>query len=282
MALTAILLVILSGFIHAVWNLFTKRSMKKHIFLWFCQVAAIICFMPPAIAQAAAMTSVSTEGWMLLLLSMLIHGVYMVLLAHAYTTGDLSQVYPIMRGMSPLLIPIAGVLLLHEQLPAIGWAGVACIVVGIFAVGNLQQLRRQSLPSKAVMVALMVGLSITGYTIVDKLALQHFPIFVLNEATNIGNLLALSFYAFRSSGGMKLEWRVNWKTILLGGILSPAGYMLFLKALEILPVAQLAPMREIGTVFGTLFGVLLLREAQGKSRIFASVFITIGVLLLAL
>ena len=52
---------------------------------------------------------------------------------------------------------------------------------------------------------------------------------------------------------MKLEWKTNWRTIVLGGIIG--GYLLFLLALHILPLAQLAPMREIGTVFGTILGL---------------------------
>ncbi|MBO9599301.1 MAG: EamA family transporter, partial [Cohnella sp.] len=63
--------------------------------------------------------------------------------------------------------------------------------------------------------------------------------------------------------------------------LSPGGYILFLKALETLPVSQLAPMREIGTVFGTLMGIFMLREPQGKRRLWASVLITAGIVLLA-
>jgi len=63
--------------------------------------------------------------------------------------------------------------------------------------------------------------------------------------------------------------------------MAPGGYILFLKALQIMPVAQIAPMREIGTVFGTLLGVLILRETQGKKRIGASVLIVLGVILLS-
>jgi uncharacterized membrane protein len=52
-------------------------------------------------------------------------------------------------------------------------------------------------------------------------------------------------------------------------------------ALEIMPVSQLAPMREIGTVFGTILGIFLLKEPQGLSRISAAVLITLGIILLA-
>lgn len=106
-------------------------------------------------------------------------------------------------------------------------------------------------------------MSITIYTTFDKITLQYIPAVTLNDASNLGNLIALSWMAVRS-GAISAEWKTNWKTIILGGIISPGGYLLFLLALHVLPLAQLAPMREIGTVFGTILGIVVLKEAQGK------------------
>lgn len=40
----AVLLVVGSGFLHSVWNLYTKRSINKSVFLWFTQIVAILFF----------------------------------------------------------------------------------------------------------------------------------------------------------------------------------------------------------------------------------------------
>jgi uncharacterized membrane protein len=45
-------------------------------------------------------------------------------------------------------------------------------------------------------------------------------------------------------------------------------------------MAQLAPMKEIGTVFGTVLGVFVLGEPQGIRRIISSILITCGVIML--
>jgi len=219
-------------------------------------------------------------GLALLLVSVLLHGGYVILLAQTYALADLSQAYPIMRGTSPLLVPLAGVLILGEHLSLVAWMGVGSIVIGIFLVGGFRLRGVSNLSNRAVVLALAVGLMITGYTVFDKIVLQYIPPFVLNEATNVGNLLALSAISLRL-GPMLEEWRMNWKTIILGGIMAPGGYILFLKALQIMPVAQIAPMREIGTFFGTLLGVFVLREPQGKKRIGASLLIVLGVFLLS-
>ncbi len=280
MAYAAFGLVLLSGFVHSVWNLFAKRSINKHVFLWLCCGTSSIMFMPFVWSERGAFSQVDPQGWLIIAASVIIHGVYIYLLAQAYKLGDLSQVYPIMRGTSPLLVPVFGVLLLNERLQLLGWIGIACIVIGIFRAGDLRFGQLVKRGNYAIYVALTVGAMITAYTVVDKVAIRHVPPQLLTELTNIGNFAALTFIALREKG-IGREWRVNWRTILIGGILSPGGYILFLKALEMLPVSQLAPMREIGTVFGTLMGVFLLSEPQGKQRIWASVLITIGIVLLA-
>ncbi|MFC3770846.1 DMT family transporter [Paenibacillus sp. GCM10012303] len=278
---TAVMLVLGSGFLHSLWNLYTKKSIDKNVFLWYCQLVAIVLFLPWTILEWDN-SRLSGEGLVIVLVSMALHGLYVVLLAAAYSAGDLSQVYPIMRGTSPLLVPVLGVTLYGESLSAAGWAGIGLIVVGIALLSSVKPGREASArapaPWKAPLLALAVGVCIAGYIAVDKAALEYVPAVVLNEATNIGNLLALSWAALRS-GKMREELQANGKVILLGGVIAPGGYLLFLFALSIAPVAQLAPMREIGTVFGTILGVLILREQQGAKRILTSLLITLGVIM---
>ncbi|MBD2866335.1 DMT family transporter [Paenibacillus oceani] len=277
---TAVVLVLGSGFMHSLWNLYTKKSIDKNVFLWYCQLVAIVLFLPWTILEWDS-SRLSGEGLVIVLVSMALHGLYVVLLAAAYSAGDLSQVYPIMRGTSPLLVPVLGVTLYGESLSAGGWAGIGLIVVGIALLSSVKPGREASARApaswKAPLLALAVGVCIAGYIAVDKAALEYVPAVVLNEATNIGNLLALSWAALRS-GRMREELRANGKVILLGGVIAPGGYLLFLFALSIAPVAQLAPMREIGTVFGTILGVLILREQQGARRILTTLLITLGVI----
>jgi drug/metabolite transporter (DMT)-like permease len=280
LTLLAIILVIFSGLIHSIWNLLTKKSINKNVFLWFCQWAAIIIFLPLFLIEIRTIDSVPLAGWLLVAVSMFLHGLYILLLAKTYTIGDLSQVYPIMRGISPLLVPVIGVFVLNENLKFQGWIGVVCIVAGILLVGDFKSKGRWNLYNRSILLAFMVGVMITSYTVVDKVTLHYIPAITLNEASNIGNLLALTYLTVKSKA-IRHEWRINWKTIIIGGFLAPGGYILFLKGLEIMPVSQLAPMREIGTVFGTLMGIFILQESQARNRIIASIIITVGVILLA-
>lgn len=274
----AVTLVLLSGFTHATWNLFTKKSLDKNVFLWWCQWFAIVVFLPWVVMDLQR-TDIPAIGYAWLSATMVLHGLYVLMLAKVYTLGDLSQVYPIMRGTSPLVVPILGVLLLNESLTALGWLGVLCILAGILSISEIKRGRSASL--KAPLFAVAVGLCTSSYIVLDKVTLAYVTPAVLNIATNVGNLIALT-YAAVSSGAIRREWTVNWKTILLGGVLAPGSYLLFLFAMELAPVAQLAPMREIGTVFGTLLGIFLLREQQGKKRVASSILVTAGVVLLGM
>ncbi len=277
----AIFLVIMSGLLHAIWNLFAKQSLNKAVFLWSIQWVAVFAFLPWALAGIWH-RHIPLCGWLFLTVTVALHGIYVILLSRTYNAGDLSQVYPLMRGVSPLLVPLIGAFVLGERLSVLGWIGVAGVVVGIWVLGNWRFGNRTFEPRlapKAVWLALTVGISVTAYTTFDKVSLHYIPAATLNGASNLGNLIALSWSAAQS-GAIKAEWRANWKTIILGGIISPGGYLLFLLALHMAPVAQLAPMREIGTVFGTILGILVLKETQGQRRIAAAGLIAAGVILL--
>lgn len=142
-----------------------------------------------------------------------------------------------------------------------------------------EPFNRQKLQSS--LVAIAIGLCITGYIIMDKVVLEYISPLALTEIHNLVYVLALLPGTFRSNQ-LKQEWRINWKTILVGAILVPGSYLLFLFAMSLAQVAQLSPIREIGIVFGTLFGIFILKEQQGLRRIAISTVILLGIFVLSL
>jgi len=277
MTAAALSLVLASGLCHASWNLMTKGSGNKSAFLWICQLVAILVFLPWAIWEMRDW-SLTPAAAIYVVSSMALHGLYVYLLAQAYTVGDLSQAYPIMRGTSPLLVPIGAVLLFGQHVSIWGWVGIACIIGGIAA---MRGPKGTGIIGKPAAYAFAVGLTVTCYTLVDAHALEHVPAVVLNAATNVGNLLVLSAVALQG-GAVRTEWVNNRRSVIVAGILAPAGYLLFLFALPYGSVALLTPIREIGTVFGTVGAIWLLKERQGVRRITASIVITCGIILIGL
>ncbi|MDT0121747.1 EamA family transporter [Paenibacillus sp. RRE4] len=277
-----LVLVLASGMAHAVWSMFTKRSLNKSVFLWSIMMIPTVLLLPVLVVELSR-ESLPVSAYALLIVSMALQALYSWLLSQTYELGDLSQIYPIMRGTSTLLVPLIGVAFLGERLSGFGWLGIACMIVGFIVLSGVGSRKAQAgsgmKGAKPVLMALCVGLCTTSYVFVDKLNLQHISPLALLEVTNIGFVAGLT-PALLASGGVRQEWKVNRSTILLGALLNPGSYLLFLFALEQAPMARLGPLREVGTVFAAFLGIWLLKEQQGMKRILCSIVIFGGILLI--
>ncbi|WP_257031491.1 DMT family transporter [Paenibacillus sp. E222] len=279
-----IVLVLASGMAHAVWSMFTKRSLNKSVFLWSIMMIPTVILLPVLIVELVR-EPLSMSAYALLVLSMALQALYSWLLSQTYELGDLSQIYPIMRGTSTLLVPLIGVAFLGETLSMFGWLGIACMIVGFTVLSGVGSRDGKSgsrvIGSKPVLMALCVGLCTTSYVFVDKLNLEHISPLSLLEVTNIGFVAGLT-PALLASRQLRQEWQKNRSTIMLGALLNPGSYLLFLFALQQAPMARLGPLREVGTVFAAFLGILLLKEQQGKKRILCSIVIFGGILLIGM
>ncbi|RAP74196.1 DMT family transporter [Paenibacillus montanisoli] len=286
MLLLAVLLVLCSGLTHAVWNLFAKRSVNKAAFLWLILLPSELALIP-AVAGRLIGGKLPWEGYALILLSMVLQGCYAYMLTKAYDAGDLSQMYPVMRGTATLLVPVIGVAFLGESLSLWGWLGILCMIVSFFKISDWSFRRHlQSVPmpesskSKPILLAFGVGLCITSYVFVDKLTLDYLSPPELLGVGNLGFMLALTPMVLRSRS-WKAELRANWRVVLIGSVLSPGSYLLFLFAMNLAPIAHISPIREIGTVFATLLGILVLKEQQGMKRIASSATIAAAIVVIS-
>jgi drug/metabolite transporter (DMT)-like permease len=281
MTTIALLLVLASGLTHSVWNLFAKRSINKDVFLWLINIPCLI-LLTPVVIDWFMNNTIPLRGYALILFSIALQSGYYVLLSKAYQYGDISQVYPIMRGTGALLVPLLSVLLFNEQLSIYGWIGLGIVIFGMIKIGGFKfnsTLLQDKQYIKGQMFALGVGLCITGYTLADKLILEYISPLALLGLCNIGYMLVLTGPALRSKA-IKTELRQNAVPLIVGSILSPGSYLLFLYAMSLGPLSHLSPIREIGTVFGTLLGILILKEQQGKMRIAMSIAISIGIVII--
>jgi uncharacterized membrane protein len=274
--LISIILVIGSGVMNAVCGFFTKKSKNKGVFLGSMMLVASIVLTPHLIIDLIH-ADLPIKAYVLIACSMSLQSINGMLLSKTYTLGDLSQVYPIMRGTGVMLIPIIGVLFLDESLTGWGWLGVIGIVIGIFLLSGWNPLRTQDhLSLRPIYLAGLVGLCITSYTVVDKMTLQYLSPMSLLQVGNLGFLLVFIPHLIKRKQ-LQVEWKLNWKFILFGSLFSPGSYLLFLMAMTMAPVSHLAPIREIGTVFAALIGIFLLKEKQGRKRIVTSILIALSI-----
>jgi uncharacterized membrane protein len=280
----AFLLVLLSAVFHATWNFFLKQSGHKTAFLWAMTAVSFAAFLVPAVA-VTAVEGLTWTGLAFGLVSAAIHGGYGFWLARGYQLGDLSSVYPVARGVGPALVPIAAVLFLDETVSPGAAAGIALVVIGIYAIhieswalrDVLQPLNALRRP--ATRAALLTGCFITAYSLWDKVSLDHLAPLTLNQFNLVGYLVVLPPLAFAGRGvALQTEWRERRRAVLIAGVCAPLAYVLVLIALTTSEVAYVVPVREVGIVLGAIAGVLFLGEGFGTSRIGGSLLIVAGVL----
>ncbi|MDQ8733880.1 DMT family transporter [Paenibacillus sp. LHD-38] len=279
MLVISIILVLCSGLAHAVWNMLAKQSTDKAVFLWVIYMPATILLLPTLVNELAG-ASLSLAMWLLIGASLIMQSIYSLLLAYTYNAGDLSQVYPVMRGTPTLLIPAFGVILFDEVLALWGWIGLCFMLTGFVVMLGRSSGKGQQASLKPMLLAMSVGLCITIYTLIDKANLQHLSPLALLEVTNIGFVLGLT-PAVVHSNRLRHVIRTHSNRIWIGAILSPGSYLLFLFAARNANVSTVAPMREVGIVFGTLLGLFVLKESQGIRRITASVAVVMGIIMIA-
>ncbi|NGP58367.1 EamA family transporter [Paenibacillus thiaminolyticus] len=281
MMVYGLLLVIASAFTHALWNLFAKRSLHKESFLFSLHAVATVLFLPFFIRDLITMTWTWGHA-LLLIVSFLLQGTYLYLVSQAYKAGELSQVYPMMRGTAALLVPLVSVSLYGESMSAIGWLGWSLIVGGLFGLSGMLSVKQKD---KSWWIALAlttsVGMCTAAYTLTDKAVIEFFSPLGLIEISNIGAVIFLA-PAVKRAGLLRREWQANWSTIGLGAVISPGSYLLFLFAMTLGPLAHLAPIREFSIVIGTLLGYWILKEKQGKKRLVASTVVAAGMALISM
>jgi drug/metabolite transporter (DMT)-like permease len=281
-------LVIFSSLLHASWNFLTKRSEDKQIFLWWAILISVLIYLPPLL-YLAPQVNIPTRGWYYIAATGLIHTLYFFLLGGAYEQGDLSLVYPLARGLGPLLVPILAWPFLKEKLSWVGVLGILLAAMGIYVL-QLKSFSPQkllaplsSIKEKPSQLAMMIGITISLYSVIDKkgVSLVH-PFVYIYLMFLISGMLLTPYMVTKKRESIREEWRRSRRNIIAVAFVDMFTYLLILVAMTISKVSYIASARSASIVFGALLGTLLLGEPYGQKRIMGSSLIVIGVALLGL
>ena len=226
------------------------------------------------------------EVWWILLLTGCVHFVYQIMQVNAYRLGDFSIVYPISRGLAPLLAALGAILFLDETLNPTGWIALIVISVGLiaFAFDGGRHKSETHFHGPALGFAAATAAMVAAYTVIDANGVRAVPnplTFVawMFMANGIGITIASIIWRGRQ---FLPSLQREWKSGAVGGTISLFGYGIFLYALRLGDVARMASLRETSVIFGALFGVYLLKEPFGLIRVFAALAVVAGVMALHL
>jgi len=280
----ALTLVLVSAFIHATWNLVLKQAGAGLPFQWLFSVLSIAIYAPLALVVVFTQhPHISGVALTFIVGSGVLHAAYFILLGNGYRAGDLSLVYPLARGIGPLLASAGAIAIFHERPTGIALAGTVLIVAGALVLaGNPRALRASG--SRAAGFAVLTGAVIAGYTLWDKEAVSGLgipPILYFWTAFWF-ELAIVTPGAVRRWDDVRLAWRRHRNAALAVAMLSPLSYILVLTALTLSPVSYVAPAREIGVLIGAIMGLRLLSEEHRRRRITAAGVMLVGIVALAL
>ncbi|ARU87922.1 EamA family transporter [Pseudomonas sp. M30-35] len=271
--------VMAAAMLHAGWNALIKIGLDRYLSVCLIQMGAGIA----AICTLPFVTFPETAAWPWIILSVLLHIGYNGFLAHAYKYGDLSQVYPLSRGSSPLIVALISVALLHETLSWEQISGLLILVTGIWMMA-LRTHKDSQFNTPLLLTALTTASFIAAYTLADAVgarvngdALSYAMwLFAMNGAATFIILVGLR--------GTSVLGKLSqhWKGGLGGGVMSLLAYSIVIWAMTLAPVAVVSALRESSVLFALLIGRLVLKESLPLLRIVSCLVILLGVVTLKL
>ena len=286
MSFTAIGALVLTAFGHSAWNLLTKRSDDKHVFVVLAVIVGVLLLAPFAWLRAQPIDAL---GWKIIFVSGMAQLLYYLLLGSAYARGDMSLVYPLSRGSSPLFVMLIASAWQGERPSGLGAVGIALIVVGVYLIPLRSLAMRDlfapltSLRNRASQLALLTGAIIATYSAIDKEGVKHAdPVYYYFWVLVISVIGLLPYLWLRKRVETVHELRVHWRSILVGGATIVAGYLIILFVLRTSPVTYTTSVRGISVVFGAVMGVLVLKEKFTVPKLIGALVMFAGVVCIGL
>jgi drug/metabolite transporter (DMT)-like permease len=233
--------------------------------------SAVVCAPVAALAW-----SIDAAAWPFIAASAALQLAYFALLGAAYRRAELSLVYPLARGLAPVLVLLGAVIVTGAATSSAEIAGVMLVALGVVLVRGLRAGNRT-----AVVFGLAIACCIAAYTVVDKHGVEHASPLAYLEVITLapGIAYAGAFAALRGPGALRAELNAR---SLAAGVASFAAYGLVLAALQIAPAASVAAVRETSVLIATALAAYVLKEHVTRWRLAGAALVVGGIALLSL
>ena len=274
-----ILAVLAAAFLHAFWNFLLKENHDKALSMY----AVTVGHLPIALVGVAFVGLPPSEALPYIILSGFLHTGYQVFLMNAYRFGALSNIYPIARGLSPLLLALVTIGFAHDELSQLELLGIA-LVAGALIIFGLAQYRFNKDGPMGVILAIITGCFIASYSLTDALGTRvtgsAFAFYGAMSFVNV--LLFTGYYLCFHRDALKRLPREGMKMMVVGGGASYLAYVMVLWACLTLPVAVVSSLRETSVLIVMIFGVVFLKEDLTRPKLLACIAVVCGIALMRL
>jgi drug/metabolite transporter (DMT)-like permease len=285
MPFSAFALALGAAFLHASWNVLLAGARDSEAAAAVATLCGVALLAPVALATGG----VSDAALPFAATSAALHVGYLALLARAYQDGEVSVVYPVSRGVAPVLVLIFGALVLSEAASTAAVMGVIAVSAGVFLVGGRRaeprretSAMRQKLdkgPARDLAFGLTIALVIAAYTLVDAEGVDHARapayLFLLLAPSSAVYAAALALR------GKDLRAELRPRAWLTGAFVVGA-YGSVLAALRLADAAPVAAVRESSVVIAALLAAALLHEHVDARRLGGAICVVAGVAAIAL
>lgn len=270
MPASALALALAAAVVHAVWNVLLARARDPEAATVVALLVAIVAYAPAAIV----FWEVDGGVWPYLLASSLFQLGYVILLAAAYRRSELSLVYPLARGVAPVLVLAVGVLALGAATSPAEVAGVCLVGIGVLLVRGI----RGEVDTNGVILGLSIAGFIAAYTLSDNEGIRHASALTYVELEMLlpTVVYAVAFAHFRGTAAIRSE--VNASSVA-AGIATLGAYTLVLLALERAPAAPVAAVRETSVVIAAALAWAVLKEDVRPARLAGAALVAAGIVL---
>ena len=275
MTLGVTALLLLAALVHASWNAFIKGARDPVAMAATIYGSEALLLLPALFLVGFPPSSV----WLLLTVHVALHMIYKVALVAMYQHGDLSQVYPVARGVAPLLVTLLAVPAAGEVPGPAAMAGIALVCGGLLSFA-LERGALTRAGMRPLLLAAAAGIVMSAYTVVDGLAVRT-PGAALSYVAWMFVLDGLGMLVIaRIWRGERLytALRERWKTGVGLGVVSTINFCIVLWALSFAAMGAVTALRETSVVFAALIGAIFMGESFGWRRISAAAVIAFGII----
>ncbi len=283
MDINVFLAVIFAAFLHALWNSMVKSHKDKHV-----AVAAIVLgHVPASLVIIFLLPMPAIESLPYIIASALIHQGYQWFLLTAYRHGDYTRVYPIARGLGPVVVTIVLLLFFGVKLSVYELLGIIVISIGILSLSA--QDRHSFFPwiarrnARAISFALLTGLFIGGYSIVDGYGARASlsPLSFMGWSFVINALIfPILLKIMKQQSVVKRVFSEAKLLFWFGGTISYIVYAIVVWGFTQAPIPLVSALRETSVIIALLIGTLFLKERFTILKTLSILVIFVGVVLL--
>ncbi len=277
MSMVVFVAVIAAAALHAIWNALVKASPDKDLNM----TAVVLGHIPVAMLTLLFVPSPDPASYPYIAIGVSLHVGYQYFLLWAYRIGDLTQVYPIARGVAPLIIAIISVTALGVILTLSQGLAIFIIVSGLFSLVLVRQ-NEGGLNLKAALLAMATGCFIAAYSLVDgygaRAAGTSFGFYGWLAIFNA--LIFATLMGFFKPGTLQRLPSEGRVAFFVGGSASFVAYAIITWAFTKAPIALVSALRETSIVFALFIGVFVLREKLSLTKLFATFATILGAVML--